>query len=169
MLIPDGEWGLLFSLTSQGGLIVVFATILFRVQFFRKIVLKNHKTIPNYLLLIAFFSGMGILGTYTGIPVQGALANSRIVGVFVGGLIGGPLVGIVSALMAGIHRWAIDIGGFTSLACMLSTIVEGCLAAFLYPVFIKVKQKWLGCGESQSGLSCSCLSVNQSFYLGLNI
>jgi len=87
MWIIDGAWGILLSLTNQGGLIVVFAIILFRVQPFRKIVLKSHKTVLNYLLLIAYFSGMGILGTYTGIPVQGALANSRIVGVFVGGLI----------------------------------------------------------------------------------
>ncbi len=143
MWIIDGAWGILLSLTSQGGLIVAFAIILFRVQPFRKIVLQSHKTVLNYLLLIAYFSGMGILGTYTGIPVQGALANSRIVGVFVGGLIGGPLVGSVSALLAGIHRWAIDIGGFTSLACMISTIAEGCLAALLHPYFIRVKKKWL--------------------------
>ena len=89
------------------------------------------------------YFGAWILGTYTGIPVQGALANSRIVGVFVGGLIGGTVVGVASALLAGIHRWAIDIGGFTSLACMLSTIVEGCLAAVLHRYFLKSKQKWL--------------------------
>ncbi|MFA6784998.1 MAG: sensor histidine kinase [Sphaerochaeta sp.] len=143
MWITDGAWGLLLSLTSQGGLIVVFAIILFRVQLFRNIVLLSNKTVLNYFLLIAYFSGMGILGTYTGIPVQGALANSRIVGVFVGGLIGGPLVGVISGLIAGLHRWAIDIGGFTSLACMISTIVEGCLAAFLHTYFIKAKRKWL--------------------------
>jgi len=143
MWITDGEWGLLLSLISQGGLIVVFALILFRVRLFRKIVLQAHKKYYSYLLLIAYFGGMGILGTYTGIPVQGALANSRIVGVFVGGLIGGPVVGVASALLAGIHRWAIDIGGFTSLACMLSTIVEGCLAAVLHRYFLKSKQKWL--------------------------
>ncbi|NCC63546.1 MAG: sensor histidine kinase [Spirochaetia bacterium] len=142
MWITDGAWGLLLSLTSQGGLIVVFAVILFRVQLFRDIILKSRKTVPNYLLLILYFSGMGVLGTYTGIPVQGALANSRIVGVFVGGLIGGPVVGIASALLAGVHRWAIDIGGFTSLACMISTIVEGCLAALLHPYFIRSKNKW---------------------------
>ena len=143
MWITDGEWGLLLSLISQGGLIVVFAIILFRVHLFRKIVLQAHKKFYSYLLLIAYFGGMGILGTYTGIPVQGALANSRIVGVFVGGLIGGPIVGVASALLAGIHRWSIDIGGFTSLACMLSTIVEGCLAAVLHRYFLKSKQKWL--------------------------
>lgn len=143
MWITDGEWGLLLSLISQGGLIVVFAIILLRVRPFRKIVLHSHKTLLGYLLLITYFGGMGVLGTYTGIPVQGALANSRIVGVFVGGLIGGPVVGVASALLAGIHRWAIDIGGFTSLACMLSTIVEGCLAAALHGYFIKSNKKWL--------------------------
>ncbi len=143
MWIANGEWGLLLSLISQGGLIVVFALVLFRVRLFRRIVLQAHKKFSSYLLLIAYFAGIGILGTYTGIPVQGALANSRIVGVFVGGLIGGPVVGFVSALLAGIHRWAIDIGGFTSLACMISTIAEGCLAALLHRAFMKSKDKWL--------------------------
>ena len=78
-----------------------------------------------------------------GIPVHGAIANSRVVGVFVAGLIGGPLIGLLSGFVAGIHRWAIDIGGFTALACMFSTIIEGLLGGLLSKKFIKSDEKWL--------------------------
>lgn len=143
MWVTDGILGLLLSLISQGGLIVVFAILLFRVQPFRKVLAHSNRSVPETLLLILFFSGMGILGTYTGIPIQGALANSRVVGVFVGGLVGGPVVGIFSGVIAGFHRWAIDIGGFTSFSCMLSTIVEGLLAAYLHQRFMSSQRRWL--------------------------
>ncbi len=153
MWITDGPLGLLISLISQGGLIVFFAVILFRVDFFRSLLIRSEKTLREYIILTAFFSGMGIIGTYTGIPIQGALANARVVGVFVGGLVGGPVVGIISGLIAGFHRWAIDIGGFTSVACMLSTIVEGCIAALLYKRFQNSSRKWLvgmaGCASAE--------------------
>lgn len=38
------------------------------------------------------------------------------------------MVGIISGLIAGGHRYLIDIGGFTAFACTLSTVAEGLLA-----------------------------------------
>src|SRR5690606_17390879 len=43
----------------------------------------------------------------------------------------GPIVGILSGIIAGGHRFLLDIGGFTSLACGLSTLVEGILSGLL--------------------------------------
>ncbi|MBI9102005.1 MAG: sensor histidine kinase [Spirochaetales bacterium] len=137
---------LLKGLISQGGMIAFFSLIISRAGLFRKILHKSRMSVMDKILVIIFFAGIGILGTYTGIPVRGALANTRIVGVFVGGLIGGPLVGICSGILAGIHRWAIDIGGFTAVSCMISTIAEGCLAALLWKGFQKSRNKWLFAG-----------------------
>ncbi len=111
MWITDGPVGLLISLVSQGGLIVFFAVVLFRVGLFRSILFRSGRSLGGTIVLVLYFGGMGIIGTYTGIPIQGALANSRIVGVFAGGLIGGPAVGIIAGILAGMHRWVIDIGG----------------------------------------------------------
>lgn len=143
MWVTEGPFRLLINLISQGGLIVFFALVLFRLRFFRGILSRSKITIKDKIFLIIFFSTMGIIGTYTGIPIQGALANSRVVGVFVGGLIGGPVVGITTGIIAGMHRWAIDIGGFTSVACMVSTIVEGLLSAFLSRKFRESENKWV--------------------------
>ncbi len=134
---------LLRNLVSQGGLILFFAFLLTRIRGLKRMVLATSPRPREIIVLLLFFSGIGILGTYTGIPIMGALANARVVGVFVGGLLGGPLVGIAAGILAGFHRWSIDIGGFTSVACMVSTITEGLIAGFLSPRFRRAENKWL--------------------------
>src|SRR5690606_36458565 len=98
---------------------------------FRKLVSKKNINTKDKIYMSIIFGVFGILGTYTGIHIQGAIANSRVIGVFVGGLLGGPIVGILSGIIAGGHRFLLDIGGFTSLACGLSTLVEGILSGLL--------------------------------------
>lgn len=134
---------LLKNLIGQGGMSVIFALLVTKSKHLSKILTKEKATFLDTAIMILFFSSIGILGTYIGIPVHGAIANARVVGVFVGGLLGGPIVGIASGLIAGFHRWGIDIGGFTATACMLSTIAEGLIAAALHKEFSRARDKWL--------------------------
>ncbi|MGL1891855.1 MAG: histidine kinase [Spirochaetaceae bacterium] len=143
MLFEFENFDLLRNLISQGGMIAFFSFIFSRVKLFRKIFTKPKTTKKDKIILIIFFSGIGILGTYTGIPVKGALANTRVVGVFVGGLLGGPVVGLGAGIIAGVHRLLIDIDGFTATACMISTITEGLIASLLWKLFQKSSNKWL--------------------------
>ena len=105
--------------------------MLSRLGLFRKLVSKKEISLGDKVILSLIFGIFGIIGTYTGIHIQGAIANSRVIGVFVGGLLGGPFVGILSGIIAGGHRYLIDIGGFTAVACAVSTISEGILAGML--------------------------------------
>ncbi|RKX84893.1 MAG: sensor histidine kinase, partial [Spirochaetes bacterium] len=107
----------------------------------RRILTRRHKRKREFIVIVALFGSLGIAGTYMGVPVHGAIANSRVVGVFVVGLIGGPLAGLLVGMIAGFHRWAIDIGGFTAFACMLSTILEGLLGGLLSKRMARVEEK----------------------------
>ncbi|MDM8535108.1 LytS/YhcK type 5TM receptor domain-containing protein, partial [Clostridiaceae bacterium HSG29] len=49
----------------------------------------------------------------------------------VGGLLGGPITGFIAGSIAGMHRFLIDINGFTAISCAISTTLEGLLAGFL--------------------------------------
>lgn len=90
---------------------------------FRNILKRTH-TISDKLVMILFFSGVAIIGTYSGVEVNlGALANTRPVGAIVAGYFGGPLVGTIVGAIAGAHRYS--MGGFTALACGLATVAEG--------------------------------------------
>jgi len=107
------------------GLAAYFFTqsTVFKNLFARKFSLKDK------LLMIIFFSIISIVGTYLGIPIKGALANTRAVGAIVAGLLGGPVVGLGAGLIAGGHRFL--LGGYTGFACGLATAIEGLLAGFL--------------------------------------
>ncbi len=109
---------------------------------FQKFISKKKLEMRDMLILSLIFGIIGIIGTYTGIHIQGAIANARVIGVFVGGLLGGPVVGLVSGLIAGGHRLVSDIGGFTALACSISTVVEGLMGGFLKKKYDESKHKF---------------------------
>ena len=138
---------LLFLMIEQIGLIVAIAFILTRLTTFRNLI--DHKLDRWTIIKLSIVFGLfGIVGTYTGISIrpstnsflwvpsvdaigfEEALANSRVVGVAIGGLLGGPWVGLGAGLIAGIHRTL--LGGFTGLACGISTVTEGLIAGLVY-------------------------------------
>jgi len=135
---------LLKSMTSKVGIIITLAFLLSKVSIFKRLVTKKNITFFDKILMSVLFGLFGIIGTYAGVPVNGAIANSRIIGVFVAGWLGGPFVGLLSGIIAGSHRWLIDIGGFTSVACGVSTIVEGLLAGYCSHMFKNIRMDWLG-------------------------
>ncbi len=98
-----------------------------------RLLLTKEFTLKDYLKLYIFFTIMSILGTYMGIPVNGAIANNRVIGASIAGLIGGPVLGFSVGLTAGIHRYF--IGGFTAVSCGISTTLEGLLAGMVHQYF----------------------------------
>lgn len=131
------------NLINNMSTLIVIAYLISRVNVFKKFVLGKRNSLKDKLIMAVIFGLMGILATYTGVSVKGAIANSRIIGVFVGGIFGGPIVGLGAGLIAGLHRWAIDIGGFTAVACSLSTIVEGLIGGIASKYIKNRKNNWI--------------------------
>jgi Histidine kinase./5TMR of 5TMR-LYT. len=119
---------LLIILAERFSMIGLLAFILSKANFFKKVISNNvgHKDLS---ILIAIFSLIGIIGTYVGIPINGAIANSRVVGPMIAGLLGGPFIGLIVGFIAGFHRFL--IGGFTALACGISTTLEGFIGGII--------------------------------------
>lgn len=116
---------LIISLAQQMSVFLVGAYLLSKTPLFTPIVCLSDR--PMHRLFVYFmFSGVCILGTYFGHPVHDAIANTRAIGAVLGGLFGGPLVGFGVGLTAGLHRYS--LGGFSALACAISTTCEGLLA-----------------------------------------
>lgn len=112
-----------------------------RTQIFKRIMTKLETSIPEKGFLAVLFGALSILATYHGLPIGGAIANTRAIGVIVGGLIGGPVVGGGAGLIAAIHR--LYLGGFTVYASSCSTLAEGLLAGLFYYRTRNKKERWL--------------------------
>lgn len=120
------------NIINNIAILMVIAYILPRLKFFRKTVFEHEKTHKEKIILGLIFGSIGILATHTGIHIQGAIANTRVIGVIAGGFLGGPMVGFIAGALAGSHRYLIDINGFTGLACAISTLAEGILGGMMY-------------------------------------
>jgi two-component system, LytTR family, sensor kinase len=83
--------------------------------------------------LYLVFSGIAILGNYLGIPVLegGAIVNARAVGATLAGLLGGPVLGGLVGVTAGIHR-VTALGGIAGPAGAVATTIEGLMAGLVH-------------------------------------
>lgn len=116
---------LMSSLLQQMCVYLVVAYALTKTPLFMPLMQVSVR-LPHKVLCFLIFSAFCILGTYLGKQVDGAIANTRATGAVIGGLMGGPVVGFLIGVTGGLHRYS--LGGFTGLACALSTIAEGLLA-----------------------------------------
>jgi len=119
---------LLTILAERFSMIGLLAFVLSRANFFKKVI-SNNVSYKDLSILIIIFSLIGIIGTYVGIPINGAIANSRVVGPMIAGLLGGPFIGFLVGFIAGLHRFL--IGGFTALSCGISTTIEGLIGGII--------------------------------------
>lgn len=125
-------------------IILIVAFLLSQLRSFRQIV-RTKQTRKDKLIMILLFGTFGIISNYTGIEVFGgnpdqtgwysvlddndAIANTRVLGVVIGGLIGGPVIGTGAGIISAVHRYF--LGGFTAFACSVSTVIAGMLSGFL--------------------------------------
>ncbi|WP_377891667.1 LytS/YhcK type 5TM receptor domain-containing protein [Alkalihalobacillus sp. R86527] len=137
---------LLLTMLERLGIIVTIAFVLTRFRFFREMIYNERLARKQQYVAIGFFGFFGIIGTYTGLTFNTesfqfnawplgvssdeAIANSRVIGVVLAGLLGGYRVGIGAGLIAGAHRYF--LGGFTALACGLAAIIAGLISGALH-------------------------------------
>lgn len=130
---------ILKSIIFNVGLLVLIAQVLARIGFVKKYILHDRHNLKEQVILVILFSSVCVISNYTGYKVNGAYANTRVIGVMASAYIGGPWVGIMTALIAGTHRLLMDINSFSSVACVTSTIVEGIFAAIYSKKVKKLK------------------------------
>ncbi|WP_285848701.1 sensor histidine kinase [Paenibacillus sp. MER TA 81-3] len=135
---------LLPLMIERVGILLIIAFVLSRMKSFRQIVHHEHGLTEKWMLIVVF-GAFGVISNYTGVQIHdssiysqawhtdvdtgSAIANTRIMGVVIGGLLGGPLVGTGVGLIAGVHR--LSLGGYTAVACGISTIMAGIVTGII--------------------------------------
>jgi two-component system sensor histidine kinase LytS len=134
---------LLMNLANKFGTLFMFAFIVSNLKPAREFIYRKPVSVKDKVLLSIVFGIFGIIGTYFSVEFNGALINTRIIGVATGGLLGGPVVGLASGTIAAIHRYLMPTGKFTQLACAVSVPLEGLVAGLFGLAFRKRKNLWI--------------------------
>ena len=116
---------------------IAIIVLLSKTKIFNEALIEKQFSLNSKLFLILAFSVLGILGTYWGIVSPMGVINTRAIGVIAGGLIGGPLVGIGTGVITGVHR-IVSVHTFSAVQSGMITMVQGIAAGFLS---VRVKNK----------------------------
>lgn len=133
---------LLKNLINNAGYILFIAFIITQSRSVKKIIQKDKFGRLELIVLSIIFGCFGILGTYIGTEINGAIANTRMIGVMAGGILCGPFVGCIGGIIAGVHRFIIGFGGITTVPCFIVTIISGIVSGILYKKSNN-KNKWM--------------------------
>lgn len=125
---------LILSLLQQMCVYLVLAYMLSKTPVFLPLLNISHR-LENKLNCYVIFSLFCVMGTYFGLQINDAIANTRAIGAVMGGLFGGPVVGFAVGFTGGIHRYT--LGGFTDVACAISTTAEGLIGGILHSYLVK--------------------------------
>lgn len=128
----------IFALLQQMSVFLMIAYLFTKSPFFSSF-RTNVLHWPQLLLLYLIFTIFSILGTYFGLPINDAIANTRAIGAVLAGIIGGPLLGGAVGLTAGLHRFS--LGGFTAFSCGLSTTAEGLIGGLVHVYLVRRYQQ----------------------------
>lgn len=113
-----------------------------RISTVKEVLLNEQYKLREYVIICTIFSIFAMLSTYFAIDYHGSLINVRNVAIISGGVMFGPIVGIVTGLVSGLHRYLIDINGVTSLPCLISSLIAGVISGVIYKNVVK-KNRWI--------------------------
>ncbi|MCF6179184.1 MAG: histidine kinase, partial [Geopsychrobacter sp.] len=128
---------LVLTLLQQMSLFLVIAYLFTKSPVFKSLAGETLQTRHKFILYFVF-TIFSILGTYLGLPIQDAIANTRAIGAVLAGLIGGPILGLSVGLTSGLHRFS--LGGFTAFSCGVSTTVEGLIGGLIHLYLVRRSQ-----------------------------
>lgn len=112
----------------------------------KKTAFGKMKYFPKQLIIGVVFGVLAICATEFGVNVDGATVNVRDSAPLCAGLIFGGPAGIIAGIIGGVERWFAVLWGageYTRLACSVSTVLSGVIAALLRKfMFDNKKPSW---------------------------
>ncbi len=125
---------LILSLLQQMCVYLVLAYMLSKTPLFLPLLSISNRPVHQFSVYV-MFSLFCVMGTYFGLQFNDAIANTRAIGAVMGGLFGGPVIGFLVGLTGGLHRYS--LGGFTDIACAISTTAEGLIGGLLHTYLVR--------------------------------
>jgi two-component system LytT family sensor kinase len=147
---------MLIHLFERASLLLICLFFLTRITRFKESLHKERLSPMELVVLTLIFCVFAIFGTYSGINVEGSLVNVRIVAIISGGILFGPWVGIIAGIVSGVHRFLIDIGGITSIPCLITSIMAGMISGYINRK-VKKSVRWIA--GIVAGMICEIITM----------
>ncbi|MCU5772868.1 sensor histidine kinase [Erwiniaceae bacterium BAC15a-03b] len=147
---------MLLAVFDRAALMLISLFFMTRTRQFRQLLQKDEHSRQELIAVTAIFSLFALFSTWTGINVDGSLVNVRVIAVMSGGILFGPWVGIATGVIAGVHRFLIDIDGVTSVPCLITSIAAGIISGWINLKVAKDKQWSVGIF---GGMLCETLTM----------
>lgn len=136
------RYDVIMSVCMNISLLIVLALLLTKMEFVREILLNeedgesegkavSHRKLANQLVLGGIFGIFCIISDYIGIQVKGAIPNARVIGVLSAGFLGGPVSGMLTAVIASVHRYMIFPERISTVACVISAMIHGVMGSYI--------------------------------------
>ncbi|ORM76754.1 MULTISPECIES: sensor histidine kinase [Pantoea] len=147
---------MLLAVFDRAALMLICLFFLTRTRVLRQLLQKDEHTLSEKAIVTVIFSLFALFSTWSGVAVDGSLLNVRVIAVMAGGILFGPWVGVTTGVIAGLHRFLIDIDGVTSVPCLITSIVAG-IASGVINRRVSKEQRW-GAGIV-GGMLCEALTM----------
>lgn len=147
---------MLLAVFDRAALMLICLFFITRTRHFRQLLQKDEHSRQELLAVTAIFSLFALFSTWTGINVEGSLVNVRTIAIMSGGILFGPWVGIATGVIAGLHRFLIDIDGVTSVPCLITSIAAGIVSGWINLKVVKEKRWSIGI---IGGMACETLTM----------
>ena len=128
------------NIATNIALLLLLALLLTKIPFFREILLydgrgteetEKGRIWKRQLITGLIFGAFCIISDRIGIQVKGALPNARVIGILSSGFLGGPFAGMMTAVIAAVHRYLIFPERISTTAWVISALLQGVMAAVI--------------------------------------
>jgi len=150
------HFDMLLAVFDRAALMLICLFFLTRTRVLRQLLQKDEHTLSEKAIVTLIFSLFALFSTWSGVAVDVSLLNVRVIAVMAGGILFGPWVGVTTGVIAGLHRFLIDIDGVTSVPCLITSIVAG-IASGVINRRVSKEQRW-GAGIV-GGMLCEALTM----------
>ncbi len=163
---------MLLAVLERAALMLICLFFMTRIHQFRQLLQKDEHSWQELVAVTAIFSLFALFGTWSGINVEGSLVNVRTIAIMSGGILFGPWVGIITGVIAGLHRFLTDVHGVSAVPCLITSIIAGFVSGAINLKVIKEKRWSVGI---LGGMLCESLTMllivlwARPFSLGLEI
>ncbi|WP_304622724.1 MULTISPECIES: sensor histidine kinase [unclassified Pantoea] len=147
---------MLLAVFDRAALMLICLFFLTRTRLFRQLLQKDEHTLGEKMAVTAIFSLFALFSTWSAIHVEGSLLNVRVIAVMAGGILFGPWVGIATGVIAGVHRYLIDMEGITAVPCLITSLLAGLASGLIHRRVDKARRWRIGI---VAGMLCEAFTM----------